>query len=169
MERFPWFSLVLACLFLIGIIAISWVEQEHEQAVIRLVEGHARAWETGDLDLLLSIVHDNITFAYPGRRLNHAELIDDFIGFAANFRDTKVYISKIVLDEDQVAIEWQFATTRISNGKRQAVSDAIIARIQDGKIISWKEYLDGRVSRMQEAGELPLEEGQEPFPWPRKV
>jgi hypothetical protein len=30
----------------------------------------------------------------------------------------------------------------------------------------WKEYLDGRVSRQQAAGELPVDENAEPFPWP---
>ena len=28
------------------------------------------------------------------------------------------------------------------------------------------EYLDGRVSRQQAAGELPVDENAEPFPWP---
>ena len=76
----------------------------------------------------------------------------------------------ITVDQDgnDVAVEWQFASTNKITGNRTAVSDAIIGRIQDGKIIVWKEYLDGRVSRMQAAGNLTLEEGEEPFPWPKK-
>lgn len=130
-----------------------------------LVRKHATAWETGSMDLLLETVHDDIIFAYPGRRLNKEELIEDFEGFADAFTDTKIYISNIVARGDMVGVEWQFATTN-NDGVRTAVSDAIIGKVRDGKIISWKEYLDGRVSRMQIAGELPLEEGEEPFPWP---
>ena len=46
------------------------------------------------------------------------------------------------------------------------VSDAIIGRVHDGRIILWKEYLDGRVPVLQREGQLHLEEGHEPFPWP---
>ena len=49
------------------------------------------------------------------------------------------------------------------------VSDAIIAKVQDGKFIVWKEYLDGRVKLLQATGELFEEEGEEPFPWPLKT
>ena len=41
--------------------------------------------------------------------------------------------------------------------------------VKDGKIILWKEYLDGRVKKLQASGELELEEGLEPFPWPKKI
>lgn len=30
----------------------------------------------------------------------------------------------------------------------------------------WKEYLDGRVSKLQMEGDLPIDEGETPFPWP---
>jgi len=137
------------------------------QRATELVLDHAQAWETGDLDLFLSTIHDDIVFAYPGRRLNKEELLEDFDFFQENFSDTKIYIHNIVSRGNIVAVEWQFASTN-SDGIRTSVSDAIIGEIRGGKIVSWKEYLDGRVSRMQIAGELPLEEGEEPFPWPLK-
>ena len=70
---------------------------------------------------------------------------------------------------DNVAVEWQFATINIESGERQVVSDGIIGKVKDGKIILWKEYLDGRVKNLQASGELELEEGEEPFPWPRRI
>ncbi len=80
-----------------------------------------------------------------------------------------MYINEIIIDGNNVAVEWQFATTKIETGNRQVVSDAIIAKIKDGKWIVWKEYLDGRVKLLQEEGKLHFEEGQEPFPWPNKI
>ncbi len=133
-----------------------------------LVYKHAKAWETGNYELLDSVLHEDLVFAYPGRRLNKTETLQDLIDYNKSFKDTKIYISNIIADGDDVAVEWQFASTNIKTGNRTAVSDAIIAAVKDGKIIVWKEYLDGRVSRMQANGTLPLEEGQEPFPWPRK-
>lgn len=133
-----------------------------------LVYKHAKAWETGDYELLDSLLHENVVFAYPGRRLNKTETLHDLIEYNSSFKDTKIYINKIIVNGDDVAVEWQFASTNKKTGNRTAVSDAIIGKVQDGKFIIWKEYLDGRVSRMQTAGNLSLDEGEEPFPWPRR-
>ncbi len=132
----------------------------------QLVRDHAYAWETGDLELLKETIHEDIIFAYPGRRLDYGALIEDFEYYRDNFSDTKVYINTIIQDGNNVAVEWQFAYTDNATGKRLSVSDGIIGEVMDGKIVLWKEYLDGRVSRMQQVDALPLEEGQESFPSP---
>jgi len=142
-------------------------ESVHRGAVRALVENQARAWETGDVDLLQSTMHPDIVFAYPGRRLNFDETTADLEYFREQFEDTKVYIHDVIVDDDHVAVQWQFAATEKESGKRTVVSDGIIGRVKDGKLIEWKEYLDGRVSRMRKAGALPLEEGEEPFPSPK--
>lgn len=73
----------------------------------------------------------------------------------------------ILVDGSRFAAEYQFATTSCKNGKRTVGSTAVIGEVRDGKIVLLKEYTDGRVTRMQEAGELPLDEGDEPYPWPK--
>lgn len=134
-----------------------------------LVEKHATAWETGDEELLSSILAEDAVFAYPGRRLSKAETLADLRAFSAAYRDTKVYVNEVIVDGNNIAVEWQFATTKNETGKREVVSDAIIAEIKDGKFVVWKEYLDGRVKGLQAEGKLELEEGAEPFPWPKKI
>ena len=143
-------------------------KENNDKAIENIVNQHAKAWETGDYKLLDGILHENIVFAYPGRRLDKKETLQDFLDYNKSFKDTKIYINKIIVDGDDLAVEWQFASTNMKTGNRTAVSDAIIGKVKDGKIIVWKEYLDGRVSRMQVAGNLTLEEGAEPFPWPKK-
>ncbi len=133
-----------------------------------IIKSHARAWETGDMELFNSLLHENLIFAYPGRRMNMQETVKDFIEYNKSFSNTKIYISKMIINRDDLAVEWKFASTNIRTGNRTAVSDAIIGKIKGGKIIVWKEYLDGRVSGMQANGTLKLEEGEEPFPWPKK-
>ena len=157
-------------LFLLGlaIISCSQIDDKNDELITNLVNQHAKAWETGDYELLDSILHEDLVFAYPGRRLNKQETLKDLIDYNNTFRDTKIYINKIIINVNDVAVEWQFASTNIKTGNRTAVSDAIIGKVKDGKIIVWKEYLDGRVSRMQIAGNLTLEEGEEPFPWPKR-
>ena len=143
-------------------------QSKNEEIAKELVYKHAKAWETGDYELLNEILHEDIIFAYPGRRLNKQEILADLIDYKKSFKNTNIYINKIIINGNDLAVEWQFASTNIKTGNRTAVSDAIIGKIKDGKIIVWKEYLDGRVSRMQVAGNLSLEEGEEPFPWPKK-
>ena len=159
--------LKIGFIFALAILIISCADEE-EKFAKEIVYKHAKAWETGDYVLFDSIMHEDVVFAYPGRRMNKDEALKDFIEYNKSFTNTKVYISKIIADDDNLAVEWQFASTNIKTGNRTAVSDAIIGKIKDGKIIVWKEYLDGRVSRMQAAGNLSLEEGEEPFPWPKK-
>jgi len=160
--------LMLISFLLMLIFAGCAIQTQKKKLAETLVYQHAKAWKTGDANLLNSILHEDLIFAYPGRRLNKTETLKDLIEYNATFKDTKIYINKIIIDGNDVAVEWQFASTNKKTGNRTAVSDAIIGKVKDGKIIVWKEYLDGRVSRMQIAGNLTLEEGEEPFPWPRR-
>jgi ketosteroid isomerase-like protein len=145
------------------------VTTSDKELAIDLVNKMAESWKIGDAQLLFDILHEDAVFAYPGRRLNKDQTIDDLLYFRENFKDTQVYINQIIVDGNNVAVEWQFATTKIDTGQRQVVSDAIIGKLKDGKILIWKEYLDGRVKLKQAAGELAYEEGLEPFPWPNKI
>jgi len=81
--------------------------------------------------------------------------------------DTRVYVHRVIVDGADFAVEWQFAATDRATGARTAVGDAIIGAVRDGRIVLWKEYLDGRIFALQRDGTLLLDEGEEPFPWPR--
>lgn len=162
--------LVIAALiaFLIAFSFFTSSKTDHPE-VEELVYKHAQAWKEGDVQLLDELLHEDVIFAYPGRRLNKQETLEDLEYFRDNFSDTEVYIHTIIVDGDDVAVEWQFATTNNETSKRAVVSDAIIGKLKDGKWIIWKEYLDGRVKTLQAEGQLFLEEGEEPFPWPLKT
>jgi len=140
--------------------------QGRRDAIEALVRRHATAWETGDTVLLRAILHDGAIVAYPQRRLAKEAWLKDLADFSRDHTETRVYIHQITVEGSDFAVEWQFATTERESGKRTVVSDAIIGRVQDGKIVLWKEYLDGRVRTLQMEGALGLEEGEEPFPWP---
>ena len=161
-------KIFLLCISIVLILAIGCSTKTENEETEKLVYAHAKAWETGDYGLIDGILHKDIIFAYPGRRMNKQETLKDFLDYNKSFENTKIYINRIIVDGDDFAVEWQFASTNIKTAKRTAVSDAIIGNVRDGKIAVWKEYLDGRVGRMQAAGNLSLEEGQEPFPWPKK-
>ena len=135
-------------------------------AVEELIRRHALAWETGDTAVLAAIIHPEARLAYPRRRVDRATWIRELRDFSESHRDTRIYIHRITVENDDFAVEWQFATTDAETGDRTAVGDAIIGQVADGRIVLWKEYLDGRVPALQREGVLELEEGEEPFPWP---
>jgi ketosteroid isomerase-like protein len=138
-----------------------------ERAQVRdLVERQARSWETGDEAMFLATLHADAVFAYPGKRLDVSGALKIFRGWKRDFRDTKLHVRRVVIDGAQFAVEYTFATTNAATGKRMAAGTVAIGEVRDGKLWVWKEYLDGRVSRQQAAGELPVDEAAEPFPWP---
>ena len=155
-----------------SILLVTSCRAERERAgvarseVERLVRQHATAWETGDTALLSQILHEDALIAYFRRRLDKSAWLEELEAFSRDHTATRVYIHQIVVDGQDFAVEWQFATTDRESGTRTAVSDAIIGRVRDGGIVLWKEYLDGRVAVLQREGQLKLDEGLEPFPWP---
>jgi ketosteroid isomerase-like protein len=134
--------------------------------VERLVRDWLRSWEVSDEKLFRSIIHPDIVFAYPGKREDHAAALASYAEFHQSFEKTRVYIHQMLVDGNRFMVEYQFASTRKATGKRQAAGTIAIGEVRDGRLFIVKEYLDGRVSRMQEAGQLPVDEGAEPYPWP---
>ena len=137
-----------------------------DAAVEALVRDHARAWMTGDTALARRILHEDARFAYPRRRVDRDTWISELAALHEASEDVRVYVHQVLVDGDAFAVEWQFASTDRATGVRTAVGDAIIGAVRDGRIVLWKEYLDGRVFALQRSGELPLDEGLEPHPWP---
>jgi len=135
-------------------------------AVEALLRNQLNAWSLEDEELFLSTVHPDIVFAYPGARLDKKGTLELFRYWADNYSDTRIYFHNIVIEGNHFSVEYQFATTRDRDGARSASGALTTGQVADGKLILWKEYLDGRVSKMQMSGELPVDEGESPFPWP---
>ena len=156
---------LLCAIFTIGCINSGCTDTASD--VESLVVASLESWESGDEAVFMSTAHPDLLFAFPGERTDANGALNVFRYWQTNFEDTRIYVNWVLVDGDRFAVEYQFATTKLSNGKRTAVGTVAIGRVQDGKIVLLKEYTDGRASRMQEAGELPLDEGETPFPWPR--
>ena len=130
-----------------------------------LVTRSLKSWETGDRAAFIETADPSLTFAFPGRRTDVGGALKVFDKWQAEYSDIKVYIRQIIVDGDRFAMEYQFANTS-RGGQRSVVGTVAVGQVRNGRIVTFKEYLDGRVSRAQEAGLMPLDEGAEPFPWP---
>jgi uncharacterized protein (TIGR02246 family) len=113
-------------------------------AVQRMVERQARAWERNDFDLAAADWSPDGVLVAPGGHWHVAELRRVMAEFHAGFEDLEVGIRNVFMspDETQVAIEWDWAVSRKSDGERSVTHDAIIVTLVDGKISSWREYFD---------------------------
>jgi len=166
--------IILACiLFFAACCFISSAPAGEETTARALVESLIRdqlnAWSLEDEQLFLSTVHPEIVFAYPGARLDAEGARELFNYWAENYSDTRVYFHNIIIEGNDFSVEYQFATTRDKDGTRSATGTVTTGQVKDGKLVLWKEYLDGRVTKMQRNGELPVDEGEPPFPWPLEV
>lgn len=154
---------------LLGLLALLWALPASAQTrdeLRQLVTRQAHSWETGDEGEFLATLHPAVVFAYPGRRLDRAGALEVFRSWRRDFRDTHVRIHRLVLDGTGFCVEYLFTTTSRATGRTSAVGTATVGEIREGLIGVWKEYLDGRVSRAQAAGTLPVDPAAEPFPWP---
>lgn len=162
-------GVIVKRILLVGgmVLAVSLGAEEvpHDE-VNRLITRQAQSWETGDEAEFLDTLHDEVVFAYPGKRLDRDGVLKIFRDWKRDFTDTRMTVFRTVIDGAHFAIEYTFATTNRESEARTAAGTVAIGEIRDGKILVWKEYLDGRVSRMQAKGELPVDEEAEPFPWP---
>lgn len=131
-----------------------------------LVERQMASWASGDEAAFLATLHPEAVFAYPGKRLTRDGALASFRAFKAKHRATQLRLHRLVIDGSGFAAEYLFATTNAATGQRSAGGTVAIGEVRDGRILVWKEYLDGRVARGQAAGELPVDERAEPFPWP---
>lgn len=155
-------------LFCSGTLAQSAQQRAPSRADVEaLVRSSLSAWENGNEELFVATAHPDLRFAYPGSRMDRTQALELFRYWRENYANTKVYINWVLVDGARFAAEFQFATTRKQDSKRSAASTVAIGEVRDGKIVLFKEYTDGRVSRLQQADQLPLDEGDEPFPWPR--
>jgi ketosteroid isomerase-like protein len=158
-----WFLVALGAFAMTGASASTPSRAEVE----KLLRVSLESWETGKEEDFVSTAHPDLMFAFPGTRTDAKGALEVFRHWKANYENTRVYVHWVIVEGARFAIEYQFATTRKEDGKRTVGSTVAIGEVRDGKLALIKEYTDSRVSRMQLEGELPLDEGEEPYPWPR--
>ena len=131
-----------------------------------LVKGMLQTWESGDAAAFRAAFGDKVLFAYPGDRLDKPQLLEMFKHYQQDKKDIKIYFGRFLVEGNRFALTYQFAATDRQSGVRQAVGTAASGRIEDGKIVLYKEFYDEHVAKRQAAKEIPLDEGQvTPYPY----
>ena len=109
-----------------------------------LVERQARSWEDNNFGLAADDWHAEGVLVSPGGRWRADELKEEMAKFHRAYNDLEVNVKNLFAtpDSSKLAVEWDWTVTRRADGVRGTTPDAIIADLQDGKILSWREYFD---------------------------
>lgn len=109
-----------------------------------LVARQARSWEENDFGLAADDWHIEGVLVSPGGSWRTDELEEEMAKFHRAYTDLKVTTKNIfaTADGSKLAVEWDWTVTRRADGVRGTTPDAIVADLEDGKILSWREYFD---------------------------
>ena len=103
----------------------------------------ARAWREKDIDAIMADYAPDVELIAPTARLTSLEqLRANNERYLQEFTDIDANLTRVIWDGEQGALEWTWSETRVSDGVRRSVDDAIVFVIREGKIVYWREYFD---------------------------
>jgi uncharacterized protein (TIGR02246 family) len=103
----------------------------------------ARAWTEQDLEVIMADYAPDIVYITPtGRISGTAQLRQNNTRYFQEYTDIQVDLTRLIVDGEQGALEWTWSETRVADGLRRSVEDAIVFIIRDRKIVYWREYFD---------------------------
>jgi uncharacterized protein (TIGR02246 family) len=113
----------------------------------------ADAWRARDLEAIMADYAPDIDYIFPaGRYHGTAELRQNNQRYLEAYTDIDVQLTRLIVDGEQGALEWTWSETRVSDGLRRSVDDAIVFVIRDRKIVYWREYFDTAAFRENSRG-----------------
>ena len=137
-------SLLLSACSLIASLILAMGQMNLGVATEVLVHRQARAWETGDVMGIIRDFAPDAVFVAGGVTFQGVEAIKKAAeDYFRQFTETKVTIKRMIFDDFQGAVEWDWSDRNLKTGKISQAEDAIIFELQDnGKIIYWREYIE---------------------------
>jgi ketosteroid isomerase-like protein len=100
-------------------------------------------WAHQDLDAIMADYAPDIVYMTPfGQIENLEQLRVNNERYLQEYTDIRVNLTRLIVDGEQGALEWTWSETRVADGLRRSVDDAIVFVIRDRKIVYWREYFD---------------------------
>lgn len=114
-----------------------------QQNIRTTIEKARDAWVARDADALAQLFTPDGEIIVPGQRWQgQARIREEVARFAQQYSDVKIDIRRIIVEENQAAVEWYYEDTNKATGLRNKADDAIIIVFKDGRIDRWREYFD---------------------------
>lgn len=121
-------------------------DQHMKQEDIRTLIRQARdAWVARDADVLAQLFTPDGELIVPGQRWKgQARIREEVARFAQQYSNVKIDIRRVIVEDNQAAVEWYYEDTEKSTGFRNKADDVIVVDFKDGRISRWREYFDSK-------------------------
>jgi uncharacterized protein (TIGR02246 family) len=141
---YTWLSLGL--LFYATFSTVIFANQYRKQAEIRTLINQARdAWVTRDAEALAQLFTLDGEIIVPGQRWQgQVKIREEATRFAHHYSDVKIDIKRIIVEDNQASVEWDYEDTEKATNLRNKANDVIIVDFKDGQISRWREYFDSK-------------------------
>ena len=127
-------------IFSTGAFANQYMKQENMRA---LIEQARAAWVARDADALAQLFTPDGELIVPGQRWQgQTKIREGVTHFAEQYSDVKIDIQRIIVEDNQAAVEWYYEDTEKATGIRNKADDAIIVDFKNDQINRWREYFD---------------------------
>lgn len=108
-----------------------------------LIEKAKDAWVAQDVDALAQLFTVDGELIVPGQSWRgQKRILEEVTHFKEQYSDVKIDIHRIIVGENQAAVEWHYEDTEKATGRRNKADDVIVVDFRDGKISRWREYFD---------------------------
>lgn len=131
--------------FILGIaFSIASANQYRKQEEIRTLIKQARdAWVARDAEALAQLFTLDGELIVPGQRWQgQAKIREEVTRFAQQYSDVKIDIKRIIIEDNQAAVEWGYEDTEKATNFHNKADDVIVVDFKDGRISRWREYFD---------------------------
>lgn len=136
----------LGLVFFIAASSIGATNQQMKQEDIRTLIKQVRdAWVARDADALVQLFTPDGEIIVPGERWRgRTKIREEVSRFAQQYTDVNIDIRRIIVEDNQAAVEWYYEDTEKATGLRNKADDVVIVDFKDGRISRWREYFDSK-------------------------
>ncbi len=108
-----------------------------------LVQQAADAWVSGNAEAFAALFTSDGEFIVPGDRwVGQAAIQQVAADFASAYSNVKIDIRRIIVEDDQAVVEWDWQETEKATGQHGSADDVIVIDFRDGRFSRWREYID---------------------------
>ncbi|WP_225225564.1 nuclear transport factor 2 family protein [Komarekiella delphini-convector] len=115
----------------------------NQEDILTLINKAKEAWVAQDADALTQMFTPDGEIIVPGKKWQgQAKIREEITHFAQQYSDVKIDIKRIIVENNQAAVEWYYEDTHKATGRRNKADDVIFVDFKNGLINRWREYFD---------------------------
>jgi uncharacterized protein (TIGR02246 family) len=123
--------------------AFAYQNNMNQEEIRALIEKARSAWANQDVDALVQMFTVDGEIILPGQKWQgQAKIREEITNFVQQYSNIKIDIRRILIENNQAAIEWYYEDTEKVTGHRNKADDVIVIDFKDGCISRWREYFD---------------------------